>query len=416
MQTRPPEKPVTDHAAGKVLHVFDHSFPKGDGYAYRSGEILRAVRRLGWQTVHVTSAKQGRTAADKESAGGFEFYRTQPAHGLLSRLPFVKEWSFVTQLRRRLDEVIRIERPDIIHAYSPCINALAAIPLARRYGIPLIYEVRAIWEDGAVDSGVSTESSLRYRFSRALETYTVHRVKRVVTICEGLRTEMIGRGVKADEITSAPNCVDLARFGSELPRDEALAARLGLKPGKTFGFIGSFFPYEGLEVLLRAVPAIREREPEARFLLVGDGQVYKRVQELVRSLGIGDVVTLTGRVPHEDVERYYGLLDILVYPRIPNRVTELVTPLKPLEAMAQRKLVIASDVGGLKEMVFEGKTGTLFRAGDPASLAQACLNLLRTPESWPILRERARQYVATERNWALNGRIYDELYRGVLTV
>jgi len=413
------EKESSGHAVEtersvSILHIFDHSFPIGDGYANRSGEILRFTRRLGWKTLHVTSAKQGTTTADRETVRELEFFRTQPSGRPLDRLPVLNQWAVVTTLRRRLEQLVRSERPTLLHVHSPCLNGLAALPVARRRRIPLIYEVRALWEDGAVDSGACREGDLRYRASRALETYACRRADHVVTICEGLRGEMLARGLSADRITVAPNSVDLARFGVAHAYDQESAAKLGLASGKTFGFIGSFFPFEGLEVLLRAVPLIRAREPRARFLIVGDGPDSARIHALVRELGIETAVVLPGRVPHAEVERYYGLIDVLVYPRVSKRVTELVTPLKPLEAMAQNKLVIASDVGGHREMVFPGRNGQLFKAGDPASLAQAAVQLLEHPETWAALREGGRTYVSSQRSWERNAQIYDALYRRLL--
>jgi len=329
--------------------------------------------------VHATSAKQGPTALDREIVNDLEFFRTQPLRGLRHTLPILNQLSIVTGLRRRLVELIRQESPTLLHVHSPCLNALAALPIARRVGIPLIYEVRALWEDGAVDSGVCREGDLRYRVSRMLETHVCLGADHVVTICDGVR-------------------------------DADLAARHRLTAGKTCGFIGTFFPFEGLEVLMNAVPTIRAKEPQARFLIVGDGADASRIRELARRLAIEDVVTFTGRVPHDQVERYYGLIDILTYPRISKRVTELVTPLKPLEAMAQGKIVVASDVGGHREMVFPGQNGMLFKAGDATSLAGVCVDLLSRPQDWPAFRENGRKYVTASRNWAQNVRIYSQLY------
>jgi glycogen(starch) synthase len=149
-------------------------------------------------------------------------------------------------------------------------------------------------------------------------------------------------------------------------------------------------------------------------VIVGDGPDAPRIRTLARELGIEPVVILPGRVPHAEVERYYGLIDVLVYPRISKRVTEMVTPLKPLEAMAQGKLVIASDVGGHREMVFPGRNGLLFKAGEAGSLAQVGLELLSRPGDWPALRETGRSYVEAFRSWERNVRIYDQLYRRLL--
>jgi glycosyltransferase involved in cell wall biosynthesis len=232
-----------------------------------------------------------------------------------------------------------------------------------------------------------------------------------VTICEGLRAEVLSRGIPAERITVAPNSVDLRRFSVAAARDENLAAQLRLVAHKTFGFIGSFFPFEGLDVLIRAVPGILAREPLARFLIVGDGPDAERVKALTRQLGVQEAVTFTGRVPHSEVERYYGLVDVLIYPRVSKRVTELVTPLKPLEAMAQGKLVVASNVGGHREMVFAEQNGVLFEAGNPDALAAACIDLLARPETWAAMKANGKSYVESARSWEKNIEIYDHLYK-----
>lgn len=411
--TDPQDGPDSKPPDGAILHVFDHSFPKSDGYAFRSGEILRFLGRIGWRTFHVTSAKQGVTNAAQETAQGLQFYRTQPS-AVLAKVPVLNQYGVVSTLKRRLDAIVRETRPVLLHVYSPCLNALAAIPIARRFGIPLIYEVRALWEDGAVDAGVASEGDVRYRMSRMLETYACRQVDHIVTICEGLRNELATRGLPPDRITVVPNSVDLDRFSSERPLPTGPTMASSTPSGKTLGFIGTFFPFEGLEVFVRAMPMILAREPAAKFVLVGDGPDAARIRALVGELNLGGAVTLTGRVPHADVVGYYDAIDVLVYPRVSKRVTELVTPLKPLEAMARGTIVVASDVGGHREMVFPGKTGVLFKAGDAASLAAACLGIMNAVQERDALRQNARQYVQEARSWSRNITIYDRLYRQML--
>jgi PEP-CTERM/exosortase A-associated glycosyltransferase len=399
---------------GTVLHVFDHSFPINDGYAFRSGEIVRFTRRAGWRTVHVTSVKQGLIEEPREVVDGLEFYRTQLPRNSLDPWVFFNQWAGVRALRHRLEYLVRHEKPALLHVHSPCLNGLAALPVARRFHTPVIYEVRALWEDGAVDSAVCRQGDLRYRVSRMLETYVFRKVEHIVTICEGLRAEITSRSLDPESITVVPNSVDFKRFHHTAPRDVAEAERLDLTPGKTFGFIGTFFPYEGLDVLMRAVPVIRAREPRARFVIVGDGPDAAKIRALARDLAIEDAVVSVGRVRQADVERYYDLIDVAVYPRLSTRVTELVTPLKPLEAMAKGKVLVASDVGGHREMVFPGRNGILFRAGDPISLADACLGLLSRPGDWDTIRDNGRRYVREVRNWERTVAIYDELYSRLL--
>jgi glycosyltransferase involved in cell wall biosynthesis len=132
---------------------------------------------------------------------------------------------------------------------------------------------------------------------------------------------------------------------------------------------------------------------------VGGGQVTEEIKEQVAKLGLQEVVIMTGRVPYEEVESYYSVTDVLVYPRKSMRLTDLVTPLKPLEAMAQKSLFLASDVGGHKELVRDGVTGTLFKADDLDDLVKKLLDLLDQEHRWPAMREAGRDFVENERNW-----------------
>jgi glycosyltransferase involved in cell wall biosynthesis len=176
------------------------------------------------------------------------------------------------------------------------------------------------------------------------------------------------------------------------------------------GFIGSFYAYEGLALLLEALPGLLQQAPDVRVLLVGGGPQDRALKEQARALNIADQVVFTGRVPHAEVNRYYDLMDVLVYPRLPMRLTELVTPLKPLEAMAQGQLLIASDVGGHRELICDGETGVLFRAGDAADLTAKALELLAHPERWPALKANGRRFVEEERTWRNSVGRYRAIY------
>lgn len=394
----------------KILHVLDHSIPLHSGYTFRTLAILREQRALGWETHHITSAKQENCKVLEEDVDGLHFYRTQPAEGIFSRLPFFNQISIINTLAKRLEEIVPLIRPDILHAHSPALNAIAALRVGRKHGIPVVYEVRAFWEDAAVDHGTSKEWGMRYRLTRGLETSAFKRVNAVTTICEGLRRDIVARGIPEQKVTVIPNAVDIERFSVGGTGDATLKQQLGLTGHRIIGFIGSFYAYEGLDLLLQAFPAILKSAPDARLLLVGGGPQDKPLKHLAAELGIQDNVVFSGRVPHDQVQRYYDLVDILAYPRHSMRLTELVTPLKPLEAMAQGRLLVASDVGGHKELIQDGKTGILFKAEDPLALANAVLQLLAEESRWPDLRHAARHFVETERNWPKSVSNYVALY------
>lgn len=399
----------------RILHILDHSAPLHSGYTFRTLAILAQQRRLGWQTLHLTSAKQGAAPAEQH-IDGWHFYRTPPDRRWWARLPLLRHVSVVSGLTRRLRQIAEAARPQVLHAHSPALNALAALRVGRALDIPVVYEIRAFWEDAAADHGTSPAGGLRYRLSRALETYVLRRVDAITTICEGLRGDIIARGIAAALVTVVPNAVDSVRFHHAAPPNRLLARRLGLSlSGKVvLGFVGSFYAYEGLALLLHAMPRLLAAAPSLQLLLVGGGPQEPALRALAQQLGLGEQIRFAGRAPHQQIAEFYSLIDILVYPRLPMRLTELVTPLKPLEAMAQGRLVVASDVGGHREMIEHGRTGLLFQAGNAEALAEQVLHLLSHTQLWPALRQQARAYVEHERSWSGSVARYTDIYRRLL--
>lgn len=397
----------------RILHVLDHSIPLHSGYTFRTLSILREQRKLGWNTFHLTSPKQVNCDVPEEDVDGWHFYRTPPI--VASPLPGFGQFALMRQLERRLQQVVEHLRPDIIHAHSPVLNAIPALRVGKRLGIPVVYEVRAFWEDAAVDHGTTVEGSLRYRLSRWLETYALKRAEHVFTICEGLRSDIVARDIPADKVTVIPNAVDIDAFEPGGAPDDALITKLGLQGASVIGFIGSFYAYEGLDLLLDALPGILLRRPDVRVLLVGGGPQDAALKDQARRLEVAEKIIFTGRVPHSEVQRYYDLVDVLAYPRHSMRLTELVTPLKPLEAMAQGRLLVASDVGGHKELIRHCETGMLFKAGSAAALTETVVDLLAAPASWPKIQRAGRHFVENERNWTRSINNYISPYTSLIS-
>ncbi len=392
----------------RILHVLDHSLPLHSGYAFRTRAIVKAQLARGWEVACLTGPRQGGEGPDPEVIEGITFYRTPPVEPAPAPLG---EWREIRALSDRLDKLVEEWRPDQLHAHSPVLTALGALPVAKRRGLPLVYEIRAFWEDASVGNGTGREGSARYRLTRRIETWAARRADAVAVICEGLRQDLIRRGIAADKIIVSPNGVDMELFGSPPAADAGFARTLGLEDADTVGFIGSFYDYEGLDDLIDAMPLLLERRPKAQLLLVGGGPMEEALKAQAEASPARDRIRFVGRVPHDEVERYYALIDILAYPRKAMRLTELVTPLKPLEAMAQRKLVAASDVGGHRELIEHGVTGTLFPAGDPAALAGALAGLFERRGEWDKRRDCARRFVENERNWSSNISRYAPVYQ-----
>jgi len=400
----------------RILHILDHSLPLHSGYAFRTVAVLREQRRLGWETLQLTTPRQGDEDADVADADGWTFHRTRRPAGRWSTLPLLNYGAEMRATARRLRELAGSFRPDVLHAHSPVLNVLPALRVGRDLGIPVVYEVRAMWEDAAVDHGTTREGSVRYRASRLLETYALRRADHVATICEGLRSEIAARGIEPGRITVIPNAVDAAEFPFAPAPDIALRTSLGLDGKTVIGFAGSFYAYEGLDLLIEAFALLAPRYPRLRALLIGGGPQEANLQAMAIERAVGERIVFTGRVPHADIGRYYSLIDVLAYPRHRMRLTDIVTPLKPLEAMAQGNMLVASDVGGHRELIRDGETGFLFPAGDARALAQKIEDVLGRADQWPAMRQRARRFVENERTWARSVAHYAEAYDGARRV
>ena len=402
----------------KILHIVDHSIPLHSGYTFRSRAIFQAQHSHGWETEQITSSKHAKFIEDQleeEVVDNLHFFRTPDDPSLLSKLPILNQWDIVRKLVKRLKEVIPKVKPNILHAHSPALNGIAALIVGKKFKLPVIYEIRAFWEDAAVSHGTARENGLRYRLTRWLETYVVKKADGITCICNGIKNDLIQRGIDPEKITIIPNAVNLEDFEPVSEKNRELELQLDLEGNFVLGFIGSFYKYEGLHLLLQAMPAIIAQSPNIKLLLVGGGQDEDLLKELGDQLGIQSHLIFTGRVPHDQVHNYYSLIDLLVYPRVSMRITELVTPLKPLEAMAQKQLVLASDIGGHREMIFPNKNGFLFKADDVDDLVENIIKISNNINGYDSLKEAGWEYVNAERNWMASTENYKSIYQQVLS-
>ena len=400
----------------RILHVLDHSLPLHSGYTFRTRAIMKAQEAAGLDVRAITSQRHNLEAewiVPCEEHDGLTFHRTQ---GTPSGPALVSEFKEMAALSNSIQELAKAWRPDIIHAHSPALNGGAAWRASQALDVPLVYEIRAFWEDAAVGNRTGTEGSAKYKLTRSLETQVANRADALFTICDGLRDDLIKRGISQGKIGVMPNGVDLTLFGDPALRDDVLASELGIAhDAPVIGYIGSFYDYEGVDDLIAAMLILRERHPDARLLLVGAGPMEEAWHSAAAALPEPEAVVFAGRVPHAEVERYYSLIDVLAYPRKHSRLTDLVTPLKPLEAMAQRKIVAASNVGGHRELISHGETGFLFPPDDPNACADALADILDSRSDWDGVRIRGLEHVRARHNWHSNVRRYLDVYHLLLS-
>ncbi len=404
----------------RVLHVLDHSWPVLSGYAVRSRDLITSQSRLGQALAVVTGPlhQLEEPSSCDTDVDQVPYFRT-PVYGRLSTLalqrrwPLIRELQVVRLLRGRILQLIDQYKVEIIYAHSPVLCGLAGLQAARMRKLPFVYEIRAFWEDAAVDQNRTKTSSLRYRLTRRLETHVARNADAVCGIAQHILHEVQMRGVAPDRLFHTPNGVDCKRF-IPLGRDSQLADELGLTGAPVLGFFGSLYRYEGITWMVRALAELRRRGNPFKLLIIGRGEEQERVRAAVHEHALQDCVRLIDHVPHDQISRYYSVVDVMVFPRLSVRLTELVTPLKPLEAMALQKAVLASGVGGMRELIEHEHTGLLFGAEDITTFCEQAERLLKAPGLRAQLGENAHRYVLREKDWNVLAGRYLDIYRHVL--
>jgi glycosyltransferase involved in cell wall biosynthesis len=255
---------------------------------------------------------------------------------------------------------------------------------------------------------------LRYRAARLLDEHAFRKADAIVTLCEGLRADIVARGIAAEKISIVPNGIAPGAFSHRRPAKDELRAKLGLEGKIVLGFFGSFHPFEGLDILFDAIAMLRHERNDIAVILAGGGPVEEQLKWQTLRLGLEDCVTFLGRVPHRQIGDYHDLTDLFVYPRRAMRFTDMVTPLKPLETMARGGVVLASDVGGHREIVRHGENGLLFAADDAKALARTVDAAITRRAQWPALGRAARELVERERSWDRSAQGYLAAYSRAL--
>ncbi|MBW2733141.1 MAG: glycosyltransferase [Deltaproteobacteria bacterium] len=394
----------------RVLHALHLSLPFIAGYSIRSSYILRFQRQHGIDPVVVTSA-QDPNGETRVTIDDVVHVRTPD---ILTLPAGLREAELMHTMYRSVDACIREFQPDLVHAYSPVLVGLPAMLAAKRHKLPFVYEVRDLWENASVDRGKFKEDSLLYKGARGLETRVYKNADAVITICEALRESVAPRVGCNTALHVVPNGVEVERF-TPANADDETKKKWKLDGKQVLGYIGTFQPYEGLSTALTAMPRIAAAIPNAHLMITGAGGVEEELRAQVTREGLEQLVTFTGRVPHEQVKELYAIPDLFVYPRVLTRTTALTTPLKPLEAMATGKPVLVSDVGAMLELVRPGETGMVFEAGNAEDFAAKAIHILEDPARRESMGQAARRYVEQERQWpTIIGR-YPDIYGAIPT-
>ncbi len=405
-----------DSIENRVLYMLHNSLPyESGGYATRTHGLLcgmkengidiHGVSRLGYPWDR--SKHRDKPLIKNDDIDNIPYHRLIPngdGHGQIPLRDYLKKYS-----EALIDETI-ILKPSVIHAASNYMNGFAANEAGRILGIPTVYEVRGLWEVTRISRQPDWKDTEYYNMQLKMEAKACKDADVVITITNALKEELVRRGVEKEKITVVTNGVHPERF---TPReaDAELKNRLGFTDEVIIGYIGSIVSYEGLELLVEACSILHDRGMTGfKVMIVGDGAVLDNVKTLAENSSASQLFTFTGRVPHEEVEAYYSLVDIAPFPRYSLPVTEMVSPLKPFEAMSMEKCVISSNVAALEEIVEDGVTGLLFQKDDVESLADVLQKAINDEGLRRKLGKQSRQWVIRERDWNVLSRKLSNIY------
>jgi len=425
----PPSKKIIPEADVILYHAAQSMPHSTSGYSIRTHGLVTAIRKANWNAqVHLrhgypldrTDFLGDEVRAKEEVDETPYLFHPTSANVTSSLINYANVFNFseleayqgaaVRTLVRQAEEV----KPTIIHSASNFVVGLAGAEAAKRLGIPSVYEIRGFWHLTQATKRLGYESSDHYQLSERLEFEAARNSDHVFTITHALRDILLENGIEPEKVSVLPNAVDPERFNIS-PRDEELEDELGYEDKVVIGYIGSFVEYEGLELLLEAIAQLKNELSDVfRVLMVGDGSVYEKLRRMTRFLAIEDIVTFTGRIPYDEVERYYSLIDIVPLPRLGLRVCELVSPLKPFEAMATGKVLITSDVAALAEIVDDGNTGLLHRKDDAEHLAERLKEVINDPALREKIGKQAREWVCETHSWDVISSRVTEVYTRLL--
>jgi glycogen synthase len=394
----------------KILHVLYQSLPDTAGSSIRSRDILMSQKEIGLEPLAITSPFQVPLDNNKfDLINNIKYYRTYANNEELkiseNKKTFFTKIKKLFQIFSFMNSVYTLaknENVDVIHAHATFFCGLAAKYASIRLKKPCVYEVRSLWEERRKKLSNSLFEKIQLASTTLIETITMKFSTNVIAINQNLYENLIQRGIDKDKLHIVANAVNLNIIKESHTQNDKL----------TFGYIGSISPIEGLDLLVKVFAALKKENYENKLLIYGSGNELPNLQKLLKDLEVTNV-ELKGHIKSEEIYKAYETIDIIVNPRTKSKIADTVTPLKPLEAMGNKKLVLASDVGGMKELIKDNKSGYLFKADDFEDLLNKIKSIIENGISQKLV-EDAYTYVKKEKSWLSNAKKYENIYNNLV--
>ena len=392
----------------KILHILYQSIPQISGSSIRSRDILMTQKEVGLEVVAITAPFQA-ASSKYDVIDGVKYYRSKfneedtisdKRKSFGSRvLRLFSIISFYSQIKK----VIIQEKPEILHAHAMFFCGIPALLLAKKYHVPFVYEVRSLWMLKKEKKKVSGFSRLIERFLFKIECFVMNKADCVIVINQNLKEVIVNSGVNSDKIVLISNAVNTTLINSLKNKEKEK-----IRESVCFGYIGTLTPHEGIDMLIEAFGAFNLKQPKSKLVIYGCGIEEERIKKLSQE---HNNISFNGKIDPNEVYKAFNCIDIIINPRYKNKLTDSVTPLKPLEAMAYDKLVVGSDVGGIRELVDHEKNGFLFKAGSVKDLINTMEYVVSLDqEKLNFIKTSALSYVENEKSWLKNATIYKKTY------
>ena len=392
----------------KILHILYQSIPNTAGSSIRSRDIINTQLAEGLIPIVITSPFQQPLLKDakEEIIDDVKYYRTFSGknHELVSE----KKTSFFTQLRKMFRmflftysvyKIAKSEKIDVLHAHAMFFCAIPAKIVSIILNIPMLYEIRSLWEERY--KGKNILSNILFSILTFFETISMSFSNEVIAINKSLKKNLQSRYLlKEKKIHIVENAVNLNRIQiKKVNRSE-----------KVFAYIGTISPIEGLDLLVEAFIDLHAKGLPNKLVIYGNGIMLSKLKSLIKG---DDLIEYAGVFKQDQIAEVYSKVDIIINPRKKSFLSDSVTPLKPLEAMGFEKLIMASNVGGMREIIMDGKTGILFQSDSVEAIKSAINNVL-VSENTHTITDNAKLYVKKHRSWQSNAIKYKEIYNNIL--